>query len=101
MTERLEAIRLENMKELGFGIERMKELKVCTKCGQPSPSGQQFCTECGVRLPAKTLYDIYKERHTVCPHCDTVVAKGSEFCPQCGTKIERNINNDEIKEETK
>ena len=101
MTERLEAIRLENMKELGFGIERMKELKVCTACGKASPHNEAFCRECGTELPQKTLYDIYKERHTVCLHCDTVVARGSEFCPQCGAKIKRNINNDEIKEETK
>lgn len=101
MTDRLEQIRRQSMEQYGFGPDAMKKVKVCTKCGQPSPSDRQFCTECGYRLPAKTLYDIYKERHTVCPHCDTVVAKGSEFCPQCGAKIERNINNDEIKEETK
>ena len=73
MTEKLEMLRLENMKQCGFGVEAMKEVKVCR--------------ECGSKLPDKTLYDIYKERHTVCPACDTVVASDSDYCPQCGTKI--------------
>ncbi len=91
MTEKLEAIRLENMKQYSFGVEAMKEIKVCTICGNTSPAHQQFCTECGHRLAEKTLYDIYKERHKTCPNCDTVVADECDYCPQCGEKIENNI----------
>ena len=88
MTEKLEMLRLENMKQCGFGVEAMKEVKVCEKCGNPSPVQEVYCRECGSKLPDKTLYDIYKERHTVCPACDTVVASDSDYCPQCGTKLE-------------
>ena len=87
MTEKLEYLRRENMRECGFGVDAMKEIRICTECGNPSPSTEAFCRECGCRLPDKTMYDIYKERHTVCPACDTVVAKDSEYCPQCGTKV--------------
>jgi len=86
--DKLERIRQESMAQYGFGPEAMKKVKVCTKCGQPSPSGQQFCTECGYRLPEKTLYEVYKERHKCCPTCDTVLSDTMGYCPQCGTKIE-------------
>ena len=99
MTERIEELRLENMCQLGFGPTAMKKVKGCEKCGKPSPSSEQFCTECGHRLPDKTLYDIYKERHRCCPTCDTVLSDTMDYCPQCGTKIE--TQSTDIKEETK
>ncbi len=85
--EHLEELRLENMKQCGFGIEAMKERKICTQCGNPSPVTQEFCKECGYRLPDKTLYDIYRERHSVCGICETVVAGHSGYCPQCGSRL--------------
>ena len=88
--DKLERIRQESMEQYGFGPEAMKKVKVCTKCGQPSPSDRQFCTECGHRLPDKNLYEVYKERHRCCPHCDTVLSDTMGYCPQCGTKIETN-----------
>lgn len=85
--EKLERLRQQNMNYCGFGPNAMKKLKVCRECRASAPSDQQFCTECGHRLPEKTLYDIYKERHTCCPKCDTVVCDSSEYCPQCGEKL--------------
>ncbi len=90
MSEKLEKIRLENMKQYGFGVEAMKQIKVCAECGNSSSANQQFCTECGHRLPEKTLYDTYKERHKCCPACDTVVTDESDYCQQCGAKLENN-----------
>ncbi len=87
MTEKLEYIRFENMKQYGFGIEAMKKIKVCTRCGNTCTEKNEFCTECGHRLSDKSLYHIYKERHTTCSRCDTVVADGTDYCPQCGEKI--------------
>ena len=87
MTEKLEYLRRENMRECGFGVDAMKDIRICTECQNPSPSGEAYCRECGCKLPDKTMYDIYKERHTVCPACDTVIARDSEYCPQCGRKI--------------
>ena len=84
---RLERIRLESMEHLGFGVQAMKRIKVCAKCGNPSPTNQQFCKECGSRLPDKTLYDEYKERHKICPNCDAVMHDESLYCSQCGTRL--------------
>ena len=85
--EKLEQSRRENMAHYGFGPSAMKLLRVCTVCGNPAPAGKHFCVECGHRLPDKTLYDLYLERHETCSVCGTVLTKGMEFCPQCGTKI--------------
>ncbi len=87
MREQVERIRKENMKQYGFGVEAMQQIKVCGECGTTAKSTQSFCTACGHRLPDKTLYDIYKERHKCCPTCDTVVADESDYCPQCGRKL--------------
>ena len=92
MMDKHEQIRQESMEQYGFGPAAMKKVKVCTRCGQPSPVETQFCTECGYRLPDKTLYDIYKDKHKCCPNCDTVLADGMDYCPQCGTKqLEKTI----------
>ena len=84
--ESLELSRQQNMEHYGFGPDAMKKLRVCTVCGTAAPPGKHFCIECGHRLPDKTLYDLYLERHKVCPVCRAVLADEMEFCPQCGTK---------------
>lgn len=53
--DKLELIRQQSMEQYGFGPAAMKKVKVCTVCGNPSPSDQQFCTECGHRLPRQDL----------------------------------------------
>ena len=87
-TERLESMRAESMEHYGFGIEVMKRIKVCPRCGKTSPVDRQFCTECGHRLSEESLFEVYRQRHKVCPRCETVVADGSGYCPQCGEKLE-------------
>ena len=87
IAERLERSRRENMAYYGFGPSAMKKLRVCAVCGAPAPTDKNFCVECGHRLPDKTLYDLYLERHEQCPSCNTVLMDGMEFCPQCGTKL--------------
>ncbi len=87
MRDQADRIRIENMKQYGFGIEAMKQTKICSTCKNTSSANQIFCTKCGHRLPDKTLYELYKERHKCCPACDTVVATQTEYCPQCGKKI--------------
>ena len=85
--ERLELLRRQNMEHYGFGPSVMKKIRVCAHCGTPSQTESNFCVECGYRLPDKTLYDMYRERHKVCFVCDTILAQDMEFCPKCGTKI--------------
>ena len=82
-----EQVRQASMDEYGFGPRAMRKLKVCKFCGRASPSNQNFCIECGGRLPEKTLFQEYKDRHKFCRHCDTVVKDDAEYCPQCGEKL--------------
>ncbi len=92
MLRQSERVRKESMLRYGFGIDAMRSVKVCETCGEMADVSQQYCKECGRRLPEHTLYDIYKERHKVCPACDTVLSDGMEYCPQCGTAIEKKLN---------
>lgn len=78
-----------NLKQYGFGPEVMKQIKVCPQCGVRAMVSQHFCRECGMELPAGTLYDAYKRSHRVCPVCDTVVAQAAEYCPSCGAHLEQ------------
>ena len=86
-TEKLELHRQQNMDHYGFGPSAMKKIRVCTHCGTPSQTESHFCVECGHRLPDKTLYDLYLERHEQCSTCGTVLTEDMEYCPQCGTKL--------------
>lgn len=88
--DKREMIRRQSMDRYGFGPDAMKQVKVCEECGAPSPVDRQFCTGCGHRLPDKSLYDIYRERHRCCPVCGAVLDDETDYCPQCGTKAETN-----------
>ena len=85
--ERLEMLRIESMEELGFGPSAMRKIKKCPKCGRMASSENDFCRECGSRLPKTTMYDYYKSLHRVCPECETVVNEKTLYCPHCGTKL--------------
>ncbi len=84
--DKLELHRRQNMEYYGFGPSAMKKIRVCAHCGTPSRTGKNFCVECGRRLPEKTLYDLYRDRHRICSVCDTVLTAEMDFCPGCGTK---------------
>ena len=45
--QQMEQIRMESMKQYGFGPETMKQLKVCANCGAIVPAEKQICGECG------------------------------------------------------
>lgn len=82
--ERLEQSRRYNRNYYGFGPEAMKNIRICSRCKAPSSTATRFCGACGGRLPHKTLYQLYRERHAVCPGCDTVLTDEMAFCPHCG-----------------
>lgn len=86
IAEKLKRSRQQNRDYYGFGPSAMKQLRVCTVCGKPAPHEKHFCVECGQRLPDKTLYDLYLERHTQCTACTAVLTEEMDFCPRCGTK---------------
>jgi len=79
--------RLESMHYYGFGLESMKESKVCTHCGKITKAKYLFCRECGKKLPNDSLYQKYKEKHLYCSKCETIVSDTTIYCPQCGHKI--------------
>ncbi|MBE6036359.1 MAG: hypothetical protein E7223_01890 [Clostridiales bacterium] len=83
--------RHEGMRRYGFGIQTMRQLKVCRICGAPARAEQNFCKECGCRLPEETLYDTYKKKHKVCTYCDIALRDDAEYCPQCGRKVEDRV----------
>lgn len=85
--DKLEEIRLESMKQNGFGVAVMMQTKVCEKCGRMLPASEFFCTACGTRLSEDTLFHVYKRKHKSCPVCDTVVCTDARYCPQCGKEL--------------
>jgi len=85
--QQIEQIRLESMKQYGFGPEAMKLLKVCANCGATVSAEQQTCGECGSGLPQETLYQFYLNLHHCCPVCETVLSDNAIFCPNCGTML--------------
>lgn len=85
--QQIEQIRLESMKQYGFGPEAMKLLKVCANCGATVSAEQQTCGECGSGLPQETLYQFYLNLHRRCPVCETALSDNAIFCPNCGTML--------------
>ncbi len=75
------------MEQYGFGVDAMKRIKVCTFCAAAMDAEATDCSECGSRLPAQTLYEVYRARHKSCPQCERVVADEAEFCPICGKHL--------------
>jgi len=80
-------IRLESMKQYGFGTDAMKELKICKRCGAMNPATRRHCKECHGILPGETLYQVYRRRHTICPQCEVIISDAVQYCPQCGIRI--------------
>ena len=68
----------------GFGVNPAKAMKVCTECGSVCKAAENFCTECGERLPEKNLYELSIEDAVRCPHCGTILEGSEDFCPICG-----------------
>lgn len=88
MTGNYRIIRTENKRRFGFGIERMKEIKVCEHCGAVAAAGRVFCPDCAKLLPRETVYAQYQKRHRCCKGCGTVVSNRMNFCPDCGQKLD-------------
>ena len=80
----------------GFGVGIMKQIKVCTRCGESEPSDRYVCSRCGTRLPDQTLFQRYQQMHKRCPVCDTVLTEKMNFCPHCGMKLQKERENEKI-----
>lgn len=62
--------------------EAAGQVKICPKCGDPSPATQTFCEKCGTRLPELTL-----AQQNVCPKCGKAFLPGAAFCSGCGSRL--------------
>jgi len=51
--------------------------KICPKCNAVSHYSDDFCVECGARLPSET----------VCPSCGEKIPPGEKFCSSCGASV--------------
>ena len=83
---RNENLRKSNMERYGFGLNVMRNIRICTNCGRPASADRNHCS-CGGVLSGETLFQQYKKRHRFCRRCDTVVANDVKFCPECGYRI--------------
>lgn len=70
-----------------FGMEGMKQLKVCPCCSALVSAPLRTCPDCGGRLPQRNLFQLYQQNHRLCPECDTVLSDGMKFCHHCGREI--------------
>ena len=86
MTER-EPTKKKILEHFGFGTEKMKEIKICEKCGAAVSAKEEYCTVCREKLPNETLFDVYRMRHRACSGCGTVLSDGALFCPECGKSV--------------
>lgn len=81
------AMQNERRLRLGFGIDAMKKLRVCSCCGTVADANEIQCHSYGAALPKETLYEFYRARHKQCAHCHAIVSSDASFCPACGRKI--------------
>ena len=79
----------ETAEHYGFGIRAMAKVKVCPNCGAAAKAPEQFCGECGAKLPEDNLFQIYKKQNRYCAVCDTIEPAKAQFCPKCGTRLKR------------
>lgn len=89
MTDSYRVVRKESKQRYGFGVDKMKEIKVCAHCGTVSSAARLFCPECNKLLPRETVYMQYQKRHRCCKSCGHVVANSMQFCPDCGQKLDQ------------
>ncbi|MCC8073787.1 MAG: zinc ribbon domain-containing protein [Clostridiales bacterium] len=58
-------------------------MKKCVNCGAENKDSQKFCSQCGEKLPDRTV-----ENATIfCGGCGEPIAKGTPYCPYCGCKL--------------
>lgn len=88
MIDNFQTARRQELRRYGFGTETMKQLKVCTNCGEPAIASEKNCPMCGAKLPSETLFQAYQRRSRCCTCCGTVVPIGAEYCPRCGASLE-------------
>ena len=95
MLRQYERVKREGMQHYGFGIDAMKEIKICSDCGEMINAKEENC-KCGALLPDETLYEIYVKRHRHCERCGAIVNNDAHFCPDCVVKLTNENKEDKI-----
>ena len=75
----------------GFGVIPASRIKVCSVCGASCRASENFCTECGAKLPEKNLYQQSVEGKPRCPHCGELIGNAENYCPVCGAALKNAI----------
>jgi predicted amidophosphoribosyltransferase len=70
-----------SMAQMMGGAMRTTTEQPCPKCGQPMPTGSNFCPGCGnkIGLPDETLI--------ICPECQADNPAKATFCASCGKEL--------------
>lgn len=63
-----------------YATEMSKKMKHCPNCGEDVLANNDFCPECGAKLPETTIAEQY-----VCPNCGKQNLVETKFCSGCGT----------------
>ena len=59
-----------------------KNLKICQNCGEAAEAEEQFCPNCGTKLPEMTV-----SQSLTCTKCGKQNKIGTKFCSGCGEKL--------------
>lgn len=86
MVDRNVRSKYTSLESYGMGPNVMKKLKVCRRCGHLSSRWALLCPDCKKPLNYATLFDDYKNMHTLCPHCGIPLTSDTHYCPNCGRK---------------
>ena len=63
--------------------QELGRYRICPVCHKENPAGNQYCAECGAKLPEETLADV------ICPACGAKNRFTDQFCTACGKPLPR------------
>lgn len=86
MVKREAGVCLENLKKK-FNPALMKDMPVCTSCGECVVISYCFCTKCGVDLKSQDWVSTYK----LCEKCKNPVDPEWNVCSYCGNRLIRKV----------
>ncbi len=86
MVKREAIVCLENLKKK-LNPSLMKDMPVCTSCGESVVISSRFCTKCGVDLKSQKWVSVYK----LCEKCKNPVDPEWNVCSYCGNQLIKKV----------
>ena len=78
----------DNIKVLKEKINEIKNITLCTSCGNEVDKSNSFCNKCGAKVQAEPAASTANEDNTLkCPSCNAKIEASTVFCSSCGTKV--------------